>query len=394
MIHSLTVQNFKSIKNQTTLNFTVGDKAPSTNKYAHSHVGKRRVSKVSTIIGPNASGKTTILESLIFLEWVIVRSSRDQRNNLSDVYSPFATETYKKKPTKVAAVFELNNKIYEYKIECRKDQILSEYLSVTNKANVRLSSKTLVDRSWDSTGKKYISQAGDGMLFDLFQRMNPADQEGTSLLSFARRFGDKTAIEIVKYWIKMESNIDLPSERFYSYDMETRYILHTSAHDKKAFGDFLDELRKYDSGVEDYDSESNYWTHRTSSGEMLKLETEYQSSGTKQLIVVLSKLTDVLKNGGVAVIDEFDAFLHPAWLNLLVSRFFDPVKNPKNAQLIMSTHSMQILNLLDKYQVFISEKLDDTTDVYRVDEVEGIRADDNYYAKYMAGNLGGLPNLE
>jgi hypothetical protein len=68
--------------------------------------------------------------------------------------------------------------------------------------------------------------------------------------------------------------------------------------------------------------------------------------------------------------------------------------NPHNAQLLFTCHSPEILNLIDKSQVFLLQKdeLCEST-AYRLDSVEGIRHDDNFYAKYMAGRYGAVPDI-
>jgi predicted ATPase len=81
-------------------------------------------------------------------------------------------------------------------------------------------------------------------------------------------------------------------------------------------------------------------------------------------------------------------------LEPILDLFANPKTNPYNAQLIFSTHAIEVLNLLEKTQVMLVEKDDDcVSTAYRLDSVEGIRNDDNFYAKYMAGAYGAVPNL-
>jgi predicted ATPase len=51
-------------------------------------------------------------------------------------------------------------------------------------------------------------------------------------------------------------------------------------------------------------------------------------------------------------VDEFDTNLHPEMVMALFDLFIQPETNPKNAQLILSTHSHLLLSKLDKYQLF------------------------------------------
>ena len=130
------------------------------------------------------------------------------------------------------------------------------------------------------------------------------------------------------------------------------------------------------------------------SGRTEYLPMQYESSGTKQLFILLKTILLVLASGGVAVLDEFDVNLHPEIVLSLYELFIYPETNPNNAQLFLSTHSHLILNKLDKYQVILTEKNDKgQSESRRLDYLSGIRADDNYYAKYIAGAYGAGPKL-
>ena len=55
---------------------------------------------------------------------------------------------------------------------------------------------------------------------------------------------------------------------------------------------------------------------------------------------------------------------------------------------------MEVLNIVHKAQVMLVEKnTHNESSAWRLDSVEGIRSDDNFYAKYMAGAYGAVPQL-
>jgi hypothetical protein len=127
---------------------------------------------------------------------------------------------------------------------------------------------------------------------------------------------------------------------------------------------------------------------------VFNLPFHMESSGTQGAFVLLSRLLPVLEYGGLAIIDEFENDLHPHMLEPILDLFANSKTNPHNAQLIFSTHAIEVLNLLEKTQVMLVEKDDDcVSTAYRLDTVEGIRNDDNFYAKYMAGAYGAVPDL-
>ncbi|WP_273283701.1 AAA family ATPase [Reinekea forsetii] len=118
-----------------------------------------------------------------------------------------------------------------------------------------------------------------------------------------------------------------------------------------------------------------------------------ESTGTQSAFVLLSLVLPVLMNGGLAVIDEIDNDLHPHMLPKLLDWFRFEHTNPHQAQIIFTCHTPEVINLLSKHQVYLVEKEEQCTQSWRLDEVKGVRADDNLYAKYMAGALSAVPNF-
>jgi hypothetical protein len=81
-------------------------------------------------------------------------------------------------------------------------------------------------------------------------------------------------------------------------------------------------------------------------------------------------------------------------LEPILDLFANPRTNPHKAQLLFTCHAMEVLNLLHKSQVTLVEKNEfNESSAWRLDSVEGIRADHNHYAKYMAGAYGAVPQL-
>jgi AAA15 family ATPase/GTPase len=119
-----------------------------------------------------------------------------------------------------------------------------------------------------------------------------------------------------------------------------------------------------------------------------------ESSGTQGAYLLLSRILPALQSGGLAVIDELEADLHPHLLAPILDLFFSTHTNPYNAQLIFTCHSLEILSLMHKSQVVLVEKDENCqSEAWRLDEVKGVRSDDNLYAKYMAGAYGAVPEL-
>ncbi|WP_423930737.1 AAA family ATPase [Candidatus Palauibacter sp.] len=119
-----------------------------------------------------------------------------------------------------------------------------------------------------------------------------------------------------------------------------------------------------------------------------------ESKGTRRLLHLLPLIKFALDVTGLAVLDEIDGDLHVDMSGEILSWFRSRESNPRNAQLLVSSHHVGLLDDLEKEEVFIVEKDDSgATRVYGAQDVQGLRRDVRLYSKYRAGVLGGLPRF-
>ena len=104
MIHTFKAKNFYSFEDEVTVSFVVYKKAPDTESYIATAAGAR-LSLIEAIIGANASGKTTALKALAFMQWLMVDSYRHNRNYLP--FQPFALNKKSELPSDISVEFEI-----------------------------------------------------------------------------------------------------------------------------------------------------------------------------------------------------------------------------------------------------------------------------------------------
>lgn len=132
--------------------------------------------------------------------------------------------------------------------------------------------------------------------------------------------------------------------------------------------------------------------HHTGLSEPLALQSE--SHGTRQFIKTFPLIFQALKLGGIAVVDELDISIHPLVLPEVLRWFYDPQRNPQNAQLWITVQNASLLDVLIKEEVLFCEKdFSGCTSVYGLRDVNDVRRNDNYYKKYLSGVYGALPQL-
>lgn len=405
MIYSFSCKNFYSFKDTAEISFEVNNKVPDNNGYFLAPSGVR-LSKVETVIGPNASGKTNLLKVIPFLKWLIADSFMiNPSTNLP--IKPFLFDNDKNEPVELSVDFGINENIYTYSFIMKEQKIISEDLIVKNKTNQRVTEKSIFSRKWDNKNSRYELEDRN---FDLPREFENLLRTNASIISTAARLNHKGSIEIFDYWRKIETNV---AEAGWTGDHLSLGLRHPLIQVLDFYSEIKNEamkkeadklLSRFDLGLEAFDIKKNKSenevtitasTIRNIKGQKYNLSLAYESSGTKRLLILSKSILLALFNGGIAVLDEIDVNLHPEMITYILDLFVQPESNPKNAQLIFSTHSHQILNRLDKYQIVLTEKnKNGESEAWRLDNMSGVRADDNYYAKYIAGAYGALPKLE
>lgn len=403
MIHSFSCKNFYSFQEETKISFVVNNNTPKNNGYFQAPSGAR-LSKIETLIGPNASGKTNLLKSLPFLKWLIVDSFNINPSAQLPI-KPFLFTEDKNKNSILSVEFEIDGDIYIYRFELNDQKISSEELRIRNLTKDRITDKTLFNREWNHKNNKYEFS---GKNFQLPEEFENLLRSNASIISLAMRLNHPVSQKIGQFWEKVETNVMeagwirdpfLPNANINLFE-----VLNFYSENEEIKKQAEKMLARFDLGLDVFNIKKEkketsitinvsvshlYNTHR------YDLPFQYASAGTKQLFILLKAVLQVLTNGGVAILDEIDANLHPDMISALVDLFISKETNPKNAQIIFSTHSHRILNELDKYQIILAEKNEKgSSEAWRLDEMTGVRADDNYYHKYIAGSYGAIPKIE
>lgn len=399
MIHSFTCKNFYSFAEENTVSFEVNDKAPKNNSYFITP-SKVRLSKIETVIGANASGKTNLLKALPFLQWLIVDSYEANPAALLPVKMFILT---KNEPAELSVDFGIDEDVFSYSFTLNEERILKEELKVKNKTKEKITTKTLFTRKWDKKNKRYIF-SGDKFNFPK-KFENLIIRNNASVISAAMRSSHMLSEKIGQYWQKIKTNVVEAGwirDRFLqSSPRNVLEVLNFYYENKPLKKEAEKLLQKFDLGFENIDikKEKNGLpivvnVIHSFGDEKHSLPLRYTSEGTKHLLILLEKILQVLANGGIAIIDEIDASLHPDMVVSLYDLFISCDTNPHNAQILFSTHSHRILTEVDKYQIVLTEKNNNgKSEAWRLDEMEGVRADDNYYSKYIAGAYGAIPKI-
>ena len=392
IITSISFQNFYSFKHKEKMNFLVNDNAPKINHFGLcSENEETRFSKVSSIFGANGSGKTNLILIFEFLRWFISHSF-SHSNEGFEVFYPF--ETTRDKPSLFEVEFYIEKVFYKLSLIINSERVLLEMLE--SRKNKRLT--TLYSRKYVSSRNSYKFEAKKIKIENSFiKKVRP----NASVISTARQYNHPELTKVKKHWDFVFGNSLIPSDldkisEFYSknekYFHQVRELLKTSD-----LG--LSNIQIKTKETKDRRGKKTlhfpaYGFHKNK-GKTFQLPFYLESGGTQQLYEMGMFIFQAQKKGSVCLIDEIECNLHPNILPIIVNLFTSEEKNPKGAQLICTTHMPTLMADLSKYQIFMVEKTRECeSEVYRLDEVEDVRSDDNFPKKYLAGSYGGIPDID
>ncbi len=408
MIRKFTVKNFYSFKEENTVSFMVHGKAPCSDAYMDVQKGER-ITKVLASFGPNASGKTNLLKALPFIRW-FMKNSFNLKPDADIPFHPFRFEKDNLEPAELSVEFTNEDKLYRYSVRLTPEQVLDESLFIRNDRVFQY----LFKRIWNASIGKYDFATKDFGLTKSFGEFIQM-RKNASVFSIALQHNHEESKKIIEAWSRLNTNVQergregrMVDDELVIHLLDSAEYFHGHPEYRKQAQELLKrfdlglagiEIEEREVGIDDKEGKPEkivlpFGIHVGKDESIHKLPFYRESNGTQNLFVLLKGILPVLQEGGIAVLDEFEVDLHPHMIRPLVDLFISRNTNPLNAQLLFSCHSTDIMKHLDKYQILLVEKDEyGYSKVIRLDEIKGVRSDDNLYAKYDTGAYGAVPNL-
>lgn len=413
MIAEFTVENFRSFKERHTFSLIATKDKELLESNTFEADKKLRFLKSAVIYGANASGKSNFFKALAtFLLFSVYSGPQKQVDDPIEV-EPFAfskqTETA---PSGFEMIFFVINEDkqtrYRYGLSMSREKVITEYLFAVNSVREVL----LFERN--------LQEINCSPYFKEGARSKASVRNNCSFLSVCAQNNGEIATLIIKYFKKIEI-----LHGFYSQTSSIRKEYRKYINKKE----IVDFLKFADIQITNYKTERvpaygdipdcdfaaymkskypdaqrdkihfghNFYDKETQLGEKY-LDEDEESAGTRKLFSYSHYILGVLKKGAVLFIDEFDTMLHPLIIEGIVKLFNSPITNPKNAQLVISCHSVNIMTnkLFRRDQIWFCEKDQyGATDLYSLVEYkEPIRKDAAYNKNYLQGKYGAIPYLD
>jgi AAA15 family ATPase/GTPase len=402
VITKIKFKNFYNFYEEQEIDFTLGKRCTRSNFDIDLQNGSR-VSSILNILGHNGSGKTNLLKVLPFLKWFLNVSSELELDE-EIIFSPFGNTD---EPTTIMVDYVREGIEKRYFLKLTKSTIIEETISFKNPKTNKYS--------------YYCKRTQNKKGHAVFKTKKPETNEVDTKV-FKAISKNHSIFSVIKNWDNDNKKTDptIPLIDFANVETNINYNGKTSITSQTLFRaskwyeenqDEFENAKSFmlslDLGIDDISLEPieyldtddkiqtkilAQFSHSSAVGNF-ELPILNESTGTRSIFSSLTHIFRALKIGGVAVIDELDNDLHVHMLKPLIELFSDKRINNNYAQLLFSCHSPEILNHLHKHQVYLVEKDQCMSQAWRLDTVEGLRADDNLYVKYLSGALGGTANI-
>lgn len=393
MLCQFSFQNYKSYKNETTLDF----QAMQLPEFKESLIIQEKGSDllpVSVVYGPNGGGKSNLLQALACLITTVVKPVEDLEKNRQGLIfqqkadsAPFLfDDTSAQAPTEFRIYFRVKKNEYCYYIALKNDEVISEELY--RKALGGKKTATLFEREGNTIKLGYTLARK--------KNINTSVNPKMPYVSFLAINYDIPEINEVLYWF--ESCV---VQNYANPAVERNILLGKSDRFKRAFLSALNDMGIDITGYW-YDEEKHELiTQRNIENRTVELAFSEESDGTRKIIAALPVLLIALWEGRMVIIDELDAKLHPKLLRYVISLFKNKEINPHGAQLLFTSHDMYTLKntVFRRDEIwFAAENAAHESEIYSLYEIRGednqrVKNTAAYDKQYMEGRYGADPYL-
>lgn len=410
MLVMFKVRNHTSFKNESILDL----RATSYTQHP-SHIIKvpekdMSLIKSTAIYGANASGKSNFISAIFFFKWYIatqfISKNKDIMSEAAQKASvflePFLLSNEKEKSSEFEIIFVHNGKQIQYGFECLDNKILSEWYFIDDKKVFERENGTTL-----TYGKQYINK------LNIYSKV-PLERLYISVLEYFLEDDDKKNIlgDFIEFLFsefnvfseilfestvkKIAGSAQISTKLLDNADFRKRVEEYLSQIDIGIKGLAIETIDRQDDNGKITKKKIVKTVHNiySETGEIIgekKFDLEQESTGTIRFLAYIQNVIEMTNRGGVFIVDEMSARLHPLLTKLIVD-IFQTSKN-KQAQLVFTTHDISLLNHQQFRRdevVFVDKNKRGESSLYALSDLK-VREDATFSKDYLQGKYGAIP---
>lgn len=410
MLLQFTFKNFRSFRDEATLDLTA-----TRERELDFHImecANEKVLPIAAIYGANASGKSNVIEALRYMREYVTNSLEyggtegSRRRQVKFMKpTPFLLDSASRSDVSSFEVYfiePVSQKEYNYGFSVSKEGVSEEWLKYTTKS-ARGEYKTIFSRTKEKTELPGISPRHQENIRIAMQKETliltlGAVLHQAKLMAVWNWFG---SIEAADFGTPIENlmlSTQLPQD-FEDNAVQQDVVSYFSIFDPSIIGFKIEKIEDDDPDSTRYKVDALHRQNDATGSVSIPLANE--SAGTLKMFSLYPMLKETLASGGIMLVDELNAKLHPLLSRNIIQRFADPAVNPKHAQLIFTVHDPWLLDsdTMRRDEIWFTEKSEDgASSLYSLaefkdDSGEKVRREENFARNYMLGKYGAIPEI-
>lgn len=419
--------NFKSFGNDYDF-FMQPESRLTELKYSilEERIGGKTVKALSTsvVYGPNAAGKTSIINAMSCLKQIVIRGNikdaQEDRalDHVSDKMNlipfRFINEV---RPVSFDISFTNNKRKYRYALSFYVGKFLQrDYNRYINKEELYVNDELIFTRNKDDVSLLDTSTLKDVRNIGYEDKDDEKNRlimgknityDSILLSTDFNSFCSKFIVSEMLDWFMHKFIVINAANRggFYPIFDKDHTPMSNEAIDSIAKeAGIIGDGFVYVSESDDEKPRLYSVLNRNDEGISGIKSSEIESVGTLRLIAMMPAILQALRKGLVLVVDEFDASLHPSIVMNIVSIFHNDEVNIKGAQLIFNTHNPMYLNnkLLRRDEIKFVERDTDTQSavLYALSDFKtnsgetSVRKTSDYMKNYFVNRYGAILDVD
>lgn len=414
MLVQFCVQNYKSIRDRCELSLVASNyfkENEADNVIETGRADVPRLLKSIVIYGPNAAGKSTLVDAINFVENFVTNSAnKGQVGERIDVSSFKLSPSTRGQDSEFEVNFIADGVRYEYGICVNPERVTEEWLIAYPHGLGQKWFHRVYDAEVDEYFYKYSKLFEGGRIRSDWQRQT---RQNASYLSTAVQLNN-TQLRPVYEWFSSRVATLRPGQLLQEFTAEicvedeakNRVVEFIRAADiplsdievktrkflDMPFPDSVpqavrDEMAKALKDKYFYDVE---FVRQDDEGGKVRFDISDESDGTQALFKFAGPWMDVISRNLVLFLDELDSSLHPLIVHHLIGVLH---ASKTNAQIIFTTHDTTILSqkILRRDQIwFVKKDKRQSTILYPLSDYE-VRDKEAIEKGYLTGRYGAIP---
>jgi len=413
MLIEFRVENYRSLRDEQVLTLEADGSPHEADSRPRDEAGyPKPLLPVAVLYGANASGKSNVLGAIAYMRHAILESHRSWSPDDGVPRDPFAWGSKKDEPSLFEATMLVDSVRYHYGFSVSDVKVEEEWLRSWPHGK----KQTWFEREGDDPIKFGEQLKGENRLIEGITRPNAlflsaaVQNRHPQLLPIYSWFRSIRPINVPINAVPLWRGLSGPGVLSGLFEGSRQASLFDDSDDVAER--FRSMLRSADVGIVDIKvvkpeledgtkrlRPSQFFLKHQGPYEEAWLPLDEESSGTRTLFRIGMPILQTLEDGGILIVDELESSLHPSLAQQIVRLFNDPQTNPRNAQLIFTTHDTNLLGTtlgeptLRRDQVWLTEKDKEGASVlYPLTDYKPRKAE-NLERGYLQGRYGAIPFL-